>query len=517
MYLKSIRWRLPLSYAGIALLAALALGSVMLLVLNSYYSRQERDYLLGNAQALQPLVESALRADVPPESLQEMVNNLSFLSQTRIRVLDAHGNPLADSGVPDPNQIVSISTGMTSSIVLSEAANTSPGTVIGTAPQIPLITETGQAQGMSGAVTATSGGNMVVILSASPYGYSFVPVPSSANSDRRSAQVISHPLSSSLGMLEISKGPAYGRDIIRSVGLAWAGAGVVAILLAALAGWVASRQVIHPVLALTDVTQRMEGGDLSVRVNLPGKRPASEFQALANAFNGMAQRVEDTVSTLRAFVADAAHELHTPLTALHTNLELAADEADVARRSLFLERAQEQGSRLETLVSGLLDLSRIEAAQTRQVFLPVNLNGLLGDIGRQFAPRVEGAGNRFVLDLPEENVEFSGNESQVRQIVTNLLENALKFTPAGGTITLGLLQSADEAILTILDTGIGIPPEDLPHLFERFHRGRNASRYPGSGLGLAITKALVSAHGGSIRADSKPGEGTMITVRLPVS
>ena len=517
MYLKSIRWRLPLSYAGIALLAALALGSVMLLVLNSYYSRQERDYLLGNAQALQPLVESALRADVPPESLQEMARNLSFLSQTRIRVLDAHGNPLADSGVPDPNQMVSISNGMTSSIVLSEAANTSPGTVIGTAPQIPLITETGQVQGMPGAVTATSGGNTVLVLSASPYGYSFVPVPSSANGDHRSAQVISLPLAGSLGMLEISKGPAYGRDIIRSVGLAWAGAGVVAILLAALAGWVASRQVIHPVLALTDVTQRMESGDLSVRVNLPEKRPASEFQALANAFNSMAQRVEDTVSTLRAFVADAAHELHTPLTALHTNLELAADEADVARRSLFLERAQEQGSRLETLVSGLLDLSRIEAAQTRQVFLPVNLNGLLGDIGRQFAPRVEQSGNRFVMDIPDENVEFSGNESQVRQIVTNLLENALKFTPAGGTITLGLLQSADEAILTILDTGIGIPPEDLPHLFERFHRGRNASRYPGSGLGLAITKALVSAHGGSIRADSKPGEGTMITVRLPVS
>jgi signal transduction histidine kinase len=122
-----------------------------------------------------------------------------------------------------------------------------------------------------------------------------------------------------------------------------------------------------------------------------------------------------------------------------------------------------------------------------------------------------------VLDLPEENVEFSGNESQVRQIVINLLENALKFTPAGGTITLRLMRFGDEANLTVLDTGIGIPPEDLPHLFERFHRGRNTSRYPGSGLGLAITRALVSAHGGSISADSRAGEGTTIIVRLPIS
>jgi signal transduction histidine kinase len=516
MNLKSIRWRLPISYAAIALLAALSLGSIMLLVLNGYYTRQERGYLLGNAQSLEPMIEQALQTQVSPKSLQDMVNNLSFLSQTRIRVLDAHGNSLADSGVPDPNQLVSISNGVASSIVLSGATNISPDTGIGTSTQIPLTPETSQAEGLPGTVTTTSGGNSVVVLSASPYGYSFVPAPSSASGYRRSTQVISLPLSNSLGTLEISKGPAYGQDILRSVILAWAGAGVVAVLLAVLAGWVASRQVTHPLLILTNVTQRMESGDLSNRVNLPEKGSAAEFQTLAHSFNSMAQRVENTISMLRAFVADAAHELHTPLTALHTSLELAADETDATQHSLFLERAQEQSQRLEALVSGLLDLSRIEAAGKLSDAVLLELNPLVQEVSEQFAARAEQAGRDFTLELPVETIRVQVDSSQLRRVLTNLLENALKFTPTGGRITLRLTTRDDQAILSVADTGIGVPPDDLPRLFERFHRGRNASRYPGSGLGLAIVKAMVDAQGGSVRAESEVGAGTSIIVAFPL-
>ena len=340
MNLKSIRWRLPLSYAAIALLAALALGSVMLLVLNDYYTRQEHENLLGNAQSLQPIVEQALQAEVSPATLQDIVKNLSFLSQTRIRILDAQGKSLADSGVPDPNQMVSISAGESNSILLSGSTNVHPATGSGIISQTAPTPQTGQALGTTGTVITASVGSTVVALSASPYGYSFVSAPSSPSNNRRSGQVVSLPLSRSLGMLEISKGPAYGQDILRSVILAWAGAGVVAVLLAVLAGWVASRQVTQPILILTNVTQRMESGELSSRINLPEKESTAEFQALAHSFNSMAQRVENTISALRTFVADAAHELHTPLTALHTNLELAVNENDVAHRSLFLERAR---------------------------------------------------------------------------------------------------------------------------------------------------------------------------------
>jgi signal transduction histidine kinase len=266
---------------------------------------------------------------------------------------------------------------------------------------------------------------------------------------------------------------------------------------------------------LKEATQRMEGGNLSVRVALPGARSAAEFQALAVSFNGMAQRVEGTVSTLQAFVADAAHELHTPLTALHTNLELASGEGDPARCALHLERARDQELRLETLVNGLLDLSRIEASSTSTRKEQVDLNLLLAGLGEQFASRAEQAERTFQISLPQECVHVCGDPQQLQRILVNLLENSLKFTHRGGTISLELVRKGDEAVLVISDDGIGIPAEDLPHLFERFHRGRNVSSYPGSGLGLAITRALVNANGGTIQAEPASGVGTRMVARFP--
>ena len=510
MKLNSIRWRLPVSYAAIAFLAALALGSVMLLVLGGYYARQERDYLLVNATSLQPLVEQMLTSNPSRETLENTLKGLAFLSQTRIRILDTRGETLADSGIPDLGQLVSISGAAPDTFIFSlsldgSAVYTGGATNIICDPPTSDCPETLPASALT--------------VNSSPLGYGFITtesIPVDSNPARRSRQVVGLPLNNSLGTLEISQGPAYGQDIIRSVSLAWAGAGVVAVLLAALAGWYASRRFTLPVLALTHATQRMENGDLSARVGISGKNPAAEFQALAHSFNGMAQQVEGTVSTLRAFVADAAHELHTPLTALHTNLELVADETDAARQSLYLERAQEQSARLEGLVGGLLDLSRIEAAHPGPETGPLDLGGLLGEMEEQLASRAEQANRVFTLELPEEPVTVTGNPPQLRRVVTNLFENSLKFTPAGGSITIGLVRSGGQAILTVTDTGIGVPPEDLPHLFERFHRGRNVSSFPGSGLGLAITRALIRAHGGGIRAESTLGAGTNIVIELPV-
>jgi signal transduction histidine kinase len=338
----------------------------------------------------------------------------------------------------------------------------------------------------------------VYAVSASPFGYGFA-VKGVIASERRSSQVVSIPLDGSLGTLEISNGPAYGSDILRSVAIAWAIAGILSIALAALAGWYASKQVTQPVLVLTDAAHRMEGGNLSARVALPGEKQ-EEFTALAHAFNGMAAQVENTISTLRAFVSDAAHELNTPLTALKTNLELAAAETNATQQQEFLARALEQNQRLEKLTSGLLDLSRIEAAaDAASGFEPLDLRQAVAQVGERFASRADQAGRNFTLTLPKTEVKILGNVAQLDRVLSNLLENALKFTPESGNISLVLEKNENTATLTIADTGIGIPPEDLPHLFERFHRGRNSSSYPGNGLGLAIVKASVAAHKGNIR------------------
>jgi signal transduction histidine kinase len=346
-----------------------------------------------------------------------------------------------------------------------------------------------------------------------PYGFGLnVEV---APDERRSNQVVRQPFYDAagnlLGYAELTQGPAYGGEILTSVAWGWAIAGGVAVVLAAGVGWLISRRLSTPLLALTEVTTRMAGGELSVRADVARH---DEVGQLAQAFNEMAGRVEQTVTTLRRFVADAAHELHTPLTALRTNLELAADESQAAEQQGLIERAQVQVERLEMLTRDLLDLSRLETWTGQANFGPVLLNTLVQATGELYASQAEQSGVNFSLELPEQPLVVSGNEPLLRRALSNLLDNALKFTPAGGTVRVGLRHENDGIEVWVEDSGIGIPPGDLPFVFNRFHRGRNAAAYPGSGLGLAIVKAIAEGHGGQVMVDNSP-PGVCFRLRLP--
>ena len=518
---NSIRWRLPTSYAIIALLAAFSLGSVMLLVLRSYYADQEREYLNGNATALRPVIEQILQSDLPEASLQDQINGLAFLSQTQIRLLDTTGRPIADSGVPDSKQVVAVSGGMPASgdvmfsVPVNPPRDKEPILIYRSEESLPLP----QLVPFEKQIIPGKSADIILSVNASPYGYGFA-ARTSSDPSQRSSQRISVLLMASngrkLGVLEFSNGPSYGADVIDSVTSAWLTASVFAIAIAALAGWFMSKRVTRPVLALEKATRQMEQGDLGARVDLQDERQ-QEFLSLANSFNGMAAQVEQTISTLREFVADAAHELHTPLTALQANIELARDERNPSARTRFLGRAQEQGQRLEVLVQSLLDLSRIEAADAgaKSSFQPVDYTQLVHEVGEQFASRAEQADRSFTMTLSDETVTVLGNETQLRQVLINLLENALKFTPPNGSISVELSQSENDCRLIVSDTGIGIQLGDQPQLFERFHRGRNASEYAGNGLGLAIVKAILTRHGGDVTIQSQPGLGTQAIVTLP--
>ena len=516
---NSIRWRLPASYAVIALLSALSLGSMMLVVLRNYYTDQEREYLFGNATALQPIIAQILQSDLPKELLKDQIDGLAFLSQAQIRLLDANGTILADSGVPTSNQVVAVSAGLpiAGNVMFSKPVDppTDKGAVlIYRSDKNPSGPQTGpfEIQVLPGKTA-----DIIVPVSASPYGYGFV-ARTESDPAHRSSQSVSVLLISSdgrkLGVLEFSNGPSYGADVINSVTTAWLIASVFATLIAIFTGWFMSQQVTRPVLALENATRQMEQGNLSARVNLQDERQ-EEFLSLANSFNGMAEQVEQTVSTLRDFVADAAHELHTPLTALQANIELARDEKSISEQTRYLGRAQEQGQRLEALVQSLLHLSRIEAAESPSNLAPVDILQLLREVGEQFASRAEQAERTFSMELPEGDVKVLGNENQLRQVLINLLENALKFTPQQGTISLSVESLPDQIHITVSDSGIGIPPEDLPHLFERFHRARNVSAYPGNGLGLAIVKAIMNVHKGQVEVRSEEQNGTVISISLP--
>ena len=518
-----------LSYVGIALLTALSLGLVLLTTLRTYYRQQELDYLSNNARAIGSSVGVLLEAGPGPEVLASQVKALAFLSQTRVRVLGSQEEVLADSG--DPRE-------------LGQAVAVSLGLETGGFSQ--AVTQTVEASGQEQRYTSVlsiddldpeSGGERVHVeerlvvvggdreslgdeqgLVALIPGVGPQPgLPGARMDERRSGEVVREPLYDLFGDLkgyvELSEAPAIGREILNSVAWVWAMSGGVAVLVAAAVGWFVSRRLSAPLLALTDATTRMAGGDLSTRAEV-GRQ--DELGQLATSFNEMAGRVEHTVLALRRFVADAAHQFHTPLTALRTNLELLATPGSGGERRILVERAQAQVARLETLSGGLLDLSRIEAGADDEERSAVDLVMLAQEVGEIYASRADQAGISFDIDSPVGPLTIEGNDGQLRQALGNLLDNGLKFTPEGGNLTLTLRNEGDRAILGVEDTGPGVPDEDIPNLFARFHRGRNAAGYPGSGLGLAIVKAIVDGHGGQVTVQNTAA-GARFSVGLPLS
>jgi signal transduction histidine kinase len=549
MITQSIRWRLSLSFAAIALLAALSLGAVLLTILRDYYTQREKSYLLSNAVAISADMAQLVQEDAPPEAIQSQVENLAFLSQTRVRRLDTGNQALNDSGqvrnltvavgavarsvffqskvegplTQDYVRFISIGGEFTppDSAIIALDRVPRPGRALTTSQS--LITTTVVISSAATPVTIPMPPDsierpVVIALKSMPIAgtlFGFGLNTEMSLSGRRSNQIIQLPIHDDagqlLGYIELSEGPAYGRDVLESVAWGWAIASLVSVVLAAGVGWLISRRISAPILALTVATTRMAGGELTTRADVSGR---DEFGRLARSFNEMAGRVEATIMALRRFVSDAAHELHTPLTALRTNLELASNENDEAVRRNFIDRAQAQVIRLETLTRELLDLSRIEAGADRADRTTLDMVALVQTTSEPYASQAEQVGITLSLDLPAQAVMVNGNEAQLRRALGNLLDNACKFTPEGGAVNVTLRQSDGWTELCVADTGIGIPADDLPQLFSRFHRGRNVTAYPGSGLGLAIVKAIVESHGGQVTAENT-SPGACFCLRFP--
>jgi signal transduction histidine kinase len=312
--------------------------------------------------------------------------------------------------------------------------------------------------------------------------------------------------------VELSGGPAYGQEIVNSILRGWVIAGILAVLLAVIVGVILSQRISAPVRALTAATEQMYAGDLSARVAYQSN---DELGKLSQTFNAMSAQLESTFETLRRFVLDAAHELQTPLTALRTNLELAADEQAAEKRTEYVAQSQQLVERLSRLTGDLLDLSRLESGRWNEPFEPLDLAALVREGCEPYAARAEQAGQELILEIEPGEAVLSGSSQKLRSALRNLLDNALKFTPAGGTIRVRLVEEDNGLRLTVSDSGIGIPADEVEMLFNRFHRARNAAAYPGSGIGLAIVRAVVEAHGGSVAAENNAEGGACFTLCLP--
>jgi signal transduction histidine kinase len=302
---------------------------------------------------------------------------------------------------------------------------------------------------------------------------------------------------------------------------------IVALGLAVIVAAVLARRFTTPIRQLTDAARALSEGDLSRRVELAPAGPgSSEIAELAGQFNTMADRLEQTVAIIRRdrdrsrdFLADVSHELRTPIAALRTFVELLQERAgdDPEARREFLDASAVQVGRLDWLAQNLLELSKLDSGLVLLDLRPEDLRAAVESAVEQAEPSAERRGVSLLADMPAVPVRVRHDPQRIGQVVANLIGNAVKFTPPGGRVTVGLRATPVGAELLVADTGVGIDATELPHIFERFYRGsgENEARSSGSGLGLAIVKSIVDMHGGRIEVDTRVGEGTTFRVILP--
>ena len=292
--------------------------------------------------------------------------------------------------------------------------------------------------------------------------------------------------------------------------------GVVGLAAALAGGWAIAGRALEPIDRMTRTARTIaDARDISHRVAAPAQR--DERGRLAETFNAMLASIEESARTQQRFVADASHELRAPLTAIGGNLELLRRQPDMpdAERTEVLGEVEREAQRLTRMVADLLALARADTGADIQR-QPVDLDAVVLETFQAARPLAHGQDLR--LD-PFEPVRARGDADRLRQLVLILLDNAIKYTPPGGRIGLGLRQCDNQAEIVVCDSGVGIPAEALPHVFERFYRADPArGRDPGgTGLGLPIARWIVEQHGGTIAIASQLGQGTTVTVTLPLS
>jgi len=295
---------------------------------------------------------------------------------------------------------------------------------------------------------------------------------------------------------------------------------LVVVIIAVLASLWLAKGILEPVRVLQQAAGRMASGDLEQRITIDRN---DELGRLSQSFNLMAARLQRLVEQQEDFVANASHELRTPLTTIKLRVEalLGGARHDPAIAERFLSEMESELDRLSHLIDDLLTLSQVEVGLDTLKMEKVDLPLLLGEAMATFWPRAEAVGVTLTMDAPPQLPPVKASPPQIRQVIDNLMDNALKYSSSGGLITVSCRPASGHIIVSVTDTGQGIPAEDLPHVFERFYRSdRSRSRPGGSGgtggLGLAIVRSIVTAHEGEVSINSQEGTGTTVRFTLPV-
>ncbi len=322
-------------------------------------------------------------------------------------------------------------------------------------------------------------------------------------------------------VVEVLKSYEETEESLRTFGTLLATSLGAAFLLSIGGSYLLAGAALRPVEAVTSAASRMGEGDLSKR--LPVANPKDELGRLVITINGLLERLEsafvrreEALERQRRFAADASHELRTPLTAISGHARMLDEwalEADPQRAKRSVGVIRREAARMRSLAESLLALARGDEVAE----LKIGRHDLAA-VAEEAAQATRDANNRKVsieCVLPEGEVEATFDRDRVFQAASILLDNAVRYTPEGGIVTVGVREDGDRVALEVSDTGVGIPEDQLPLIFERFHRADPSRSEGGMGLGLSIARQIAESHGGQIRAQSTPGTGSTFTFLLP--
>ena len=299
---------------------------------------------------------------------------------------------------------------------------------------------------------------------------------------------------------------------------------LVGFVISVVVSLIVSKTLLSPIQGMTKAAEAMADGDFSTMINVESE---DEIGILATTFNDMAARIETMLEELknaemlrREFVANVSHELRTPLTSIRTYAETISDSKTIPQETEeeFLRVIINESDRMTKIVQDLLELSRFDSGHTTLTVEPFSIEHSVRDVYAAIALEARKRDHILNLELEWKLPVINGDRARIEQVLMNIITNALKYTPDGGTIDIYGGSSNDIVWIRIEDTGIGIPKEDLTRVFDRFYRVDKArSRESGgTGLGLSIAKEIVIMHGGDIDLESTPGEGTAVTITLPI-
>jgi signal transduction histidine kinase len=521
--LHSIRWRLIFSYVFLTVLTVSVVGFVAMEIERRSAYQRELGEMQASADAIAHQAYRVLSPAVRPFELTQLVRATAFLGNMRVRILDRQHNLVADSGLPGEwNDMVWIAPPEGSQLISPELSssglmvplerpkpsdsrppysNLPPGT------SLTVIRKTfGPWGGRISFEALSAAGQGPAVDSAKQRSDVSVTVAVGADENLR-------------GYVELSAGPNYGAETLATTQQAFLFAGAGTTLLAILIGLLMGNRLAMPLRHLSSTASQMGEGNLAVRSSIRSK---DEIGELAGRLNQMAESLQTSFKqleaerdALRRFIQDASHELRTPITALKNfnDLLLGAAAGDAEVQNEFLTESQVQIDRLQWITQNLLNLSRIDAGLVQLEREKYDAGDLMLSAAAPFRPLAADKGIQLAVNLPDPPFNVNCDSARMVLALSNLVDNAIKYSSSGGQVEVGANMSGEKVHFWVQDHGPGITQEDLPHIFERFYRGRNAAG-PGSGLGLSIVSSLIQAHGGRVWAESEAGQGAKFIVEL---